>query len=324
MSTSLATTARRTSWTTMLRRVDPVVFTAVILAIVWAFSLIRVEGYRTLDYNLFTLRVTSFLVIVAIGQTLVVLTGGIDISVAGTISLAGVVGGTLVANLGEVAGITLTLVIVGLVGLANGLGTVLLRLPPLVMTLASLSIIQGGLLIYNAGNPVSSESPYLTRLANESFWSIPFPVLVAMAMVIVGVFLLRRTTFGRSVYAIGTNPRAAELSGVPVARFQIVAYILCSLCAGVTGLLLLGWTGYSYLTMGDPYLLTSIAAVVIGGTSILGGRGSLIGTILGALLLNILVNILVVEQMPEAGRIMVQGALILVLLIVYALVDEGR
>jgi len=315
---------RRTPWTALIRRADPAVLTAIILVLVWAYSLIRVEGYRSLDYNLFTLRFTAFLAIVAAGQTLVILAGGIDISVAGSISLAGVMGGVLIAHLGEAAGILATLLVLAMVGLANGLGIVILRLPPLVMTLASLSIIQGGLLIYNAGNPVSAQSPFLTKLANESVKSVPTPVIVALIVVLIGAFLLKRTTYGRGIYAIGTNPRAAALSGVPVAAYQVATYVLCSVCAGITGLLLLGWTGYSYLNMGDPYLLTSIAAVVVGGTSILGGRGSLWGTIFGALLLNILVNILVVEKMSEAGRIMVQGALILGLLIVYAVLDEGR
>lgn len=322
MATSSHAYTHQSRWLSRIRRTDPVVLTAAVLAAVWIYSLMRVEGYRTLDYNLFTLRVTAFLVIVAAGQTMVVLTGGIDISVAGTIGLAGVVGGVLITNVGEVGGILLTLLIAMGVGLINGLGAVVLRLPPLVMTLATLSIIQGGLLIYNAGNPVSGNSQILTRLANDSAWRIPMPVVVAAVVIVMGVFLLRRTTYGRGVYAVGNNPRAAALSGVPVALVQISTYILSSLCAGITGLLLLGWTGYSYLNMGDPYLLTSIAAVVVGGTSILGGRGTLIGTVLGALLLNILVNILVVEQIPEAGRIMVQGALILLLLIVYSVTEQ--
>jgi ribose transport system permease protein len=161
-------------------------------------------------------------------------------------------------------------------------------------------------------------------MANDSLGKVPMPVVIAALVVAFGVFLLKRTTYGRGVYAVGNNPIAAELSGVPVSLIQITTYVLCSLCAGIAGLLLLGWTGYSFLTMGDPYLLTSIAAVVVGGTSILGGSGSLIGTVLGALLLNILVNILVVEQIPEAGRIMIQGGLILLLLIVYSVVDDTR
>lgn len=305
-------------------RPDPVLITLAILMVTWAFSLVRIEGYRSWDYNLFTLRITAFLAIVAAGQTLVVLMGGIDLSVAAVISLAGVVGGNLINRFGQEIGIAATLAIAGLVGLANGVGIVTLRLPPLVMTLASLSIIQGGLLIYNAGNPVSGQSPWLDQMANGSVRGVPSPVMVVAVVAVIGIFLLHRTVYGRGVYAIGTNPRAAELSGVPVARIQIATYAFCSVTAGLTGLLILGWTSYSYLNMGDPYLLSSIAAVVIGGTSILGGRGKLVGTILGALLLNILVSILTVEQIPEAGRMMVQGGLILGLLLVYALAEETR
>lgn len=305
-------------------RPDPIVLTSVLLVAVWGYSLLRVEGYRSLDFNLFTLRVTAFLAVVAVGQTLVVLMGGIDLSVAATISLSGVVGGNLIGSYGQAAGILATLAIAAAVGAANGVGIVTLRLPPLVMTLASLSIIQGGLLIYNAGNPVGGNSALLARLANGDVAGLPNPVLVLAVTAAAVLFLLHRTAYGRAVYAVGTNPLAAELSGVPVARVQVATYALCGLFAGLTGLLILGWTGYSYLNMGDPYLLSSIAAVVVGGTSILGGRGKLAGTLLGALLLSIFVNILTVLKIPEAGRIMVQGGLILLLLLAYALVDETR
>ncbi|MCD6030619.1 MAG: transporter permease [Thermomicrobiales bacterium] len=237
-------------------RLDPVWITFAVLLIIWVFSLIRVEGYRSLDFNLFTLRVAAFLGIVAAGQTLVVLMGGIDLSVAAVVTMAGVIGGHLITQIGEAAGIVLTLLIAALVGVINGLGVVALRLPPLVMTLASLSVIQGVLLVYNAGKP------------------------------------------------------------------QIATYALCSLFAGITGLLILGRTGYSSKTAGDPYLLMSIAAVVIGGTSILGGRGKFIGTIGGALVLTVLINLLTVENISEAGRMMIQGALILILLIAYARADQ--
>ncbi len=313
------TAARWRRW-----RPDPVLLTAILLLATWAFSLLQIAGYRSWDYNLFTLRVAAFLALVAVGQTLVVLLGGIDLSVAATISLSGVVGGNLIGRLGEGPGIAATLAIAAAVGMANGLGIVTMRLPPLVMTLASLSIIQGGLLIYNAGNPVSGESPLLGRLANGDVAGLPTPVLVLAVAAAATLVLLHRTAYGRAVYAVGTNPLAAELSGVPVARVQIATYALCGFFAGLTGLLILGWTGYSYLNMGDPYLLSSIAAVVVGGTSILGGRGKLVGTLLGALLLTIFVNILTVLKIPEAGRIMVQGGLILLLLLVYAVVEESR
>lgn len=305
-----------------LPRIDPVWITFVVLLALWIFSLVRIEGYRTVDYNLFTLRVAAFLAIVAAGQTLVVLMGGIDLSVAAVVTMAGVIGGNMITQVGEAGGILITLVLAALVGVLNGLGVVVLRLPPLVMTLASLNIIQGVLLVYNAGKPVSGESPFLNYWALGEFLGIPTPVVVLAGLSVVCIVLLHRTAFGRAIYAIGNNPRAALLSGVPAGTVQIATYALCSSFAGVTGLLLLGRTGYSSKTAGDPYLLMSIAAVVIGGTSILGGRGKYVGTIGGALLLTVLVNVLTVENIPEAGRMMIQGALILLLLIAYASSDQ--
>jgi ribose transport system permease protein len=305
-----------------LARIDPVWITFAVLLALWVFSLLRVEGYRTLDYNLFTLRVAAFLGIVAVGQTLVVLMGGIDLSVAAVVTMAGVIGGNMMTQIGEPGGIIVTLLLTAIVGVANGLGVVLLRLPPLVMTLASLNIIQGVLLVYNAGKPVSGESPFLSYWALGTWLGVPTPVWLLGILTVLSIILLQRTAFGRSIYAIGNNPRAALLSGVPAGLIQIATYALCSVFAGITGLLLLGRTGYSSKTAGDPYLLMSIAAVVIGGTSILGGRGKVIGTIGGALLLTVLVNVLTVENIPEAGRMMVQGALILVLLIAYASSDQ--
>ncbi len=303
-------------------RIDPVWITFLVLLILWAYSLIRVSGFRTVEYNLFTLRVAAFLGIVAAGQTLVILMGGIDLSVAAVVTMAGVVGGNLLAQVGEAGGIVLTLVICALIGVANGIGVVTLRLPPLVMTLASLNVIQGVLLVYNAGKPVSGKSEFLNYWALGSWLGVPTPAWALGIISLVCVVLLYGTPYGRGIYAIGNNPRAALLSGVPVGRVQIVTYALCSLLAGVAGLLILGRTGYSSKTAGDPYLLMSIAAVVLGGTSILGGRGKYIGTIGGALVLTILVNVLTVENIPEAGRMIVQGALILVLLIAYAYSEQ--
>ena len=153
-------------------------------------------------------------------------------------------------------------------------------------------------------------------------WRIPTPVFVLAGITLLTIFLLHKTAYGRAVYAIGNNPRAALLSGIPIGLVQISTYALCSVFSGITGLLLLGRTGYSSKTMGDPYLLSAIAAVVIGGTSILGGRGKVIGTVGGALVLTILVNLLTVENIPEAGRMVIQGGLILVLLVAYAYTDQ--
>src|SRR5688572_18667018 len=201
-------------------RLDPVWITFAVLLIIWVFSLIRVEGYRSLDFNLFTLRVAAFLAIVAAGQTLVVLMGGIDLSVAAVVTMTGVIGGHLITQIGQAGGIILTLLFAALVGVINGLGVVTLRLPPLVMTLASLSVIQGILLVFNAGKPVSGESDFLNFWALGTLLGLPTPVWVLAAISVICIVLLHFTAYGRAIYAIGNNPRAALLSGVPIGLTQ--------------------------------------------------------------------------------------------------------
>jgi ribose transport system permease protein len=303
-------------------RIDPVILTFVVLLLLWGFSLYRTEGFRTVNYTMLTLRTAAFLGIVAAGQTLVILMGGIDLSVAAVITMTGVVAGNLMTQIGQAGGILVTLVIAILVGVCNGLGVTVLRLPPLVMTLATLSIIQGVLLVYNAGKPISGESPFLEFWAKDKILGIPAAVWVLGGVTLICIVLLHFTSFGRGIYAIGNNPRASYISGVPTTAIQIATYALCSFFAGITGLLLLGRTGYSSKTAGDPYMLMSIAAVVIGGTSIIGGRGKIIGTIGGALVMTILINLLTVENIDESVRMMIQGGLILALLIAYAVTED--
>jgi len=303
-------------------RIDPVILTFVVLLLLWGFSVYRNEGFRTVNYTMLTLRTASFLAIVAAGQTLVVLMGGIDLSVAAVVTMTGVVAGNLMTQIGQAGGIIVTLLIAILIGVANGLGVTILRLPPLVMTLATLSIIQGVLLVYNAGKPVSGKSPFLEFWAKEKIVGVPAAAWVTIGVTIICVVLLHFTSYGRSVYAIGNNPRAAFISGVPTTTVQIVTYALCSFLAAITGLLILGRTGYSSKTAGDPYMLMSIAAVVIGGTSILGGRGKIVDTIGGALVMIILINLLTVENISESVRMMIQGGLILALLIAYSVTED--
>ncbi len=304
-------------------RIDPVILTFVVLLLLWGFSIYRNDGFRTVNYTMLTLRTAAFLGIVAAGQTMVILMGGIDLSVAAVVTMTGVVAGNLMTTgLGQAGGILVTLLVAILIGVFNGLGVTILRLPPLVMTLATLSIIQGVLLVYNAGKPISGKSPFLEHWAKDKLLGVPAAFWVLIAVTLVCVVLLHFTSYGRGIYAIGNNPRAAFISGVPTTAIQIATYALCSFFAAITGLLILGRTGYSSKTAGDPYMLMSIAAVVIGGTSIIGGRGKIIGTIGGALVLTILLNLLTVENIAESVRMMIQGGLILALLIAYAVTED--
>ncbi len=292
----------------------------IVLVIFWLATNALVPNFATLGHTRFILQTGSFLAIVAAGQTLVIMMGGIDLSVSGVLALGAIVCAQMISvnHFDPAVAIAVSLVVCSMIGLLNGFGVHVLRLPPLVMTLAVVTIIQGALLVYTAGSPKSASVDSLEALANGNTLGVPNAFLALVVVSVFCVWLLNFSRFGRYVYAIGVNAQAARLSGVNITSTTYLMYGLSGLLAGVAGLLLFGFTGNSYLGMGDPYQLGSIAAVVLGGTSILGGRGHYLGTIAGALLLTILSSVLPVWNIPQAGRDVTQGLLIIVLLLVYA------
>lgn len=292
----------------------------VALVALWLVSLCLIPGFRSASHVMYVLKVSSFLGIVAAGQTLVMTTGGIDISVSGTLTLSAVVCAQLIAtsHLGASGAIAVSLLVSTVVGLANGLGIVLLGLPPLVMTLAMLSIIEGGLLIYTGGAPISGRSAFIDWLGNGTLIpSVPNPILVWILVSAFTIWLLHYSKYGRYIHAVGTNPQASHISGVSVRNTILLAYGLSGLLSGIAGILILGYVSTTYLTMGVPYQMGSIAVVVIGGTSNMGGRGTCIGSVVGSVLLTLTTSVLTVIRMPEGMRQALYGALIIVVFVAY-------
>lgn len=276
------------------------------------------SGFATTGTNQQLVRSASYLGIIAIGQTLVVTMGGIDLSVSGVVPLAAVVCAQVASDSGAAAGIVAALAVSALVGALNAGGIVYLRLPPIVMTLASGTILSGVLLIYTNGQPKSAQIGLLDALANDAVLGVPLAVVAWMIPTLGAWWLLHRSRYGRYGFALGSKLSASLASGVPVAGTTFVMYTMCATLAGVSGLVLLGYTGTSSLTMGAPYQLLSIAAVVLGGTSILGGRGHVAGTVSGALLLTLLTSLLAAWDLSEALRRIAQGVLLIALLLFYA------
>ncbi|MBE3574470.1 MAG: ABC transporter permease [Firmicutes bacterium] len=278
------------------------------------------SGFASPSHLLLILGLASFLGLVAVGQTLVILLGGIDLSVSSTVTLAGVMSAAIAAGangrtLDAVAAALLAGVAIGLV---NGLGVGMLEIPPLVMTLGTTSVVQGLALIYTNGAPKGSASPLLSTVATGSLAGVvPYTLLLWAVVAALTIILLHRSVLGRWIYAVGHAPKAAYMSGVNVGLVQALAYTISGFMAALAGVLLTGYTRTSYLTIGDPYQLGSIAAVVVGGTSILGGFGSYVGTIAGAVIVTIIQSLLPVLSIPEAGRQIVSGLIILVLLLLY-------
>lgn len=260
-----------------------------------------------------TIKIAIPLAMLAACQTLTMLTGGIDLSVGTVATIAGFVTATLAPMTGVPPAIAIALACAVLVGLVNGFGVAVCRVHPLIMTLGTALIATGCLLVYQryviaTGVLIPDFLIWLGTgkslgLPNSLFLFVPFAALV--------IWSQRRTGFGRLLYAIGANEQAARLSGVRVWQVQFALYTLSSLIAGVTGLLYLGQIKTASLSLALPLDLPSVAAAVVGGTSIFGGRGGYGGTIIGALILTVMTSMLTLLQMPEGGRRILFGLIIL-------------
>ncbi len=274
------------------------------------------------DYLLQQLQVGAFLGIIASGAMMVILLGHIDLSIPWTVTLGAMMATALGGWIGP-AGVWLAIpfgVLCGaIIGFLNGLGVAYLRLPSMIFTLGVNAVVQGLMVLHTGGfAPQDHATDAMHFIAvKRSIFGIPNALFVWAAVGLIVILILRRTAFGRAVYAIGNRESVAYLSGVNTNAVLIGCFAFCGACAAFAGVLLAGYSTKAYQAMGDPYLLPAIAAVVLGGTNILGGRGNYLGTIAGVILITLLQSILSVMQMPEAGRQIIYGAVIVGMLLLY-------
>lgn len=267
------------------------------------------------------LKIASFTGIAAIGQTLAILQGGIDMSISNVVTFANIIAAQII--MGKNENIALALVVVMLTGaicgVVNAAGIYFLRIPPMIMTLGLGTIIYGAAMIYSNGAPKGNAAPFLRYLVNEMAVGGAFPWIVVFWVIISGVVIivLKKTTSGRKLYAVGNNPIAAKFSGINAGKIVFIVYIISGITAALTGMLLVGYTGTASARAGDVYSMDSIVAVVIGGTAITGGKGGYESTVAGAILLTVLSSLLTVVNISEAGRTIIQGIIILVMLLFY-------
>jgi ribose transport system permease protein len=303
-----------------LFRDRPMIPLLVLLGIlVVAFLLLNPRTNIT-DWVAAMLRAAVPLAILAGCQTIAMLTGGIDLSVGAVASMTGFVLATLVGGPGLAAGLAIALVIAALAGLATGVGVGVFRVHPLIMTLGMSLVVLGLANVWQivmvqtgAGVPASLRTLGTGTLLGVIPYS--FAVFVPLAAII--LLGLRRTGYGRLLYAVGDNPIAARLSGARAWQVLIVLYVISALLAGIAGFLISGLTNVSSVTLADSYVLPSVAAAVIGGTSIMGGRGGYGGTIVGALILTVMGALLNSLGYPEAVRQVLYGAIIVVVAAAY-------
>lgn len=293
----------------------------IVLVSVLIIASIMSPGYLKITHIASMLRIASFLGLVCIGQNLVMLTGSIDMSVAAVITLGNILGAQVL--MGKDANILTALLIVIVAGLAVGIctsfGVSKLNIPAFIMTLGMSSIVDGFAMVYTGGAPKGSTSPALTRMTSSNMVGV-FSGTAVLWLVIAAGFILfmRYTKFGRNVYAVGANPVAAKFSGINVRMTKAAIFIIAAVIYALVGFLLVGYTGTTYLEVGDTYHPNNVAAVIIGGTSVKGGKGGYFGTIAGVLLMVILTDFLTVLNVQESLRQVIQGVILILLIVLYA------
>ncbi|RWC36994.1 MAG: ABC transporter permease [Mesorhizobium sp.] len=291
--------------------------TVAIVAAVWIAASFASRGFGAYGHLRYLVELAAVIGLVAAGQTFVVIAGGIDLSVAAIVTVSAV-SLPLLSWQADPTGLTAVLAVLALtttIGLVNGLGVALLRVHPMIMTLAMATFLQGLLIIIAGGSAVTAENPLVRWLGNARPAGIPAGVLLWVAVSVIVLAAMHATSFGARLFAMGANPLAAALSGVPVASTTLAVYGISGFTSGFAGVLVLGMNGQGYVGIGDPYLLASIAAVVLGGTSILGGLGTYAGTIPGAILLVTITALITVVNASPGWRSILFGSLILGLLL---------
>lgn len=291
-------------------------FVVVLLGLgsIYTLATIGTLPLLSVNYLLTQLQTGAFLGIVAAGMMVVILLGHIDLSVPWTMTAAAImatsIGGTAAIPVGLAVGIA--------VGLFNGLGVAYLRIPSMIFTLGTDCVMRGLMVAHTGGfAPSTQATPAMRFLGAGQVFGVPMAVVTWAVVGAIIATVLARTAFGRSVYATGNRESAAYLSGIRTRLVIIGAFVTAGLCSATAGLLLAGYSNKAFQGMGNSYLLPAIAAVVLGGTHILGGRGRFAGTVVGVVLIVILNSILSIMQMPDAGRQVIYGLVIIGMLLVY-------
>ncbi|AGE18498.1 TPA: ABC transporter permease [Serratia marcescens] len=282
------------------------------------------------ENTLIVLRQVSINGILAIGMTFVIITAGVDLSVGSVLALSGIVAARFATNnsglaIGDTATAVMAPLIVALgIGIVCGLvnGTVLARyrLQPFIVTMGMLSAARGLTMLTTNGNPVSQLNSDFRWLGNGYVGGVPVPVIIFIVLFALAWLVLNKTLFGRYIYAVGGNPKSARTSGINVTRIKILVYTLCGALAGIAGLILTARTGSAQTNAGAGYELDAIAAVVIGGTSMAGGVGTLVGTFFGVLIIGVMNNGLDLLGVQSYYQQIIKGALI----VLAVLLDPSR
>ena len=250
--------------------------------------------------------------VIAMGMTFVILTGGIDLSVGSIVAISGALSAALIKSTGSIWIGLLSAVLIGaVVGLINGLVISKGKLQAFIATLATQTIFRGITYVFTGGNPISGLTDELIILANSRILGIPVLVIVTIIVLIICAYLLNQTKYGRYIYAVGGNEDSSRLSGINVDKIKILVYVISGIASGIAGSIVMSRIGSAAPTAGNGYELDAIAAIVIGGTNLNGGEGSIWGTVIGILIIGVLSNGLNLMDVSAFYQTIVKGLVIL-------------
>lgn len=292
----------------------PVLVAYAVALVIFFVATLLAPNFDSMNNVSNMLLLTSFAGLAALGQTFVVLGGGLDLSIPWVMTGSAIV----ISRLADgddsrlLWAVPLVLSMSAMAGLVNGIGVTKLRVSPIVMTLGLSGVIQGGVLLYTQGQGSPAAPPAIVGLARNGVGPFTYITIMWLILAVAATVVLARAAYGRRLYATGANPVVARLSGIRTSLVVISTYVVSGLTASLAGMLLLAYTATPFLSMGNPYLFTSIAAVAVGGTSILGGQGSYVGTVAGALVITLLGAFLPILGLSQAALPIIYGVVILV------------
>ncbi len=285
------------------------VFVLIILCLVLSIMTPRFIGISNIMNVLTQISVNA---IIAIGMTCVILTGGIDLSVGSVVAIAGAVTASLVkSNVSILIALLVALAIGSLIGLFNGAVISKMKIQPFIVTLSTMSILRGVTYVYTNGIPISGLSSGFMFIGNYRFLEVPFPVFIVILIFLITWYVINQTRFGRYVYALGGNEDSARLTGINTDSVKTIVYILSGVFAAISGVIVTSRIGSASPNAGSGYEMDAIAAVVLGGTSMAGGEGTIIGSIIGAMIIGVLNNGLNLLNVSPFYQSIVKGVVIL-------------
>lgn len=297
-----------------VQRHQTLIISYLIAVVLFAAISVYKPGFASIDHIRVLCSEAAIIGIVAIGQTFVIITGGIDLSVAWMVGIAAIMVTNTTHSLDEILiwAVPFILILTTLFGVVNGFCIAYLNMPPIVMTLGMNTVLQGGLVAVTQGAPGGAAPALIKKMGQGSLGGMPYLILIWILLAAAVTLLLFKMRYGRELFAVGNNATVAAYSGISVRKVTLAAYAVSGLTAGIAGMLLAGKVGQSYLGIGDNFQFQSIAAVAIGGTSLMGGNGNYLGTVAGAFTITIILAILAALNLPFGVQKMAYGIVVLI------------